>query len=417
MHAPAEDIVCGEVGCPDGQRWSEPARLTGEELQALEAFQSDGVVELRDSAGGLEIAGTDHVGTAILPTRRRLHIRPKIGDVALLDWLTYVGEIPPLSPRTAGEGFALRGSFPEVVAHQFLSELHPLTRRLRATFVPQGHDAATVRGRILSHALARSYHRLPNLPQSRRVRTLDTPHHRLLAAALDRVTLLLPRSPTLDALVRDWEDVPRHPLDHAIDPGPPGYASALRLALLILLGASPARDPRASAGALLVSLASVWERALRRLCAEVAKDSGWTTAADAQRTKRWDDGPGLRDPLRWMTADVLLCSGDRRWVLDAKYKRGYGDEERNDRFQMTAYAMAFNARRATLVYPTADCARPRWRLLLAGQIAGQSTTIDSIELPMALGPAACRAALLDALVALGPAPVKSAPAPRILLDA
>jgi len=80
-------------------------------------------------------------------------------------------------------------------------------------------------------------------------------------------------------------------------------------------------------------------------------------------------------------------------------------------------SFAERARRATLVYPTGESPRPRWRLLLAGQIAGQSTTIDSIELPMALGPAACRAALLDALVALGPAPVKSAPAPRILLEA
>jgi hypothetical protein len=153
------------------------------------------------------------------------------------------------------------------------------------------------------------------------------------------------------------------------------------------------------------------------MCAEISKSSGWLPAPDAQRTKRWDDGPGLRDPLRWMTADVLLRAGDRRWVLDAKYKRGYGDEERNDRFQMTAYAMAFDARRATLVYPTADSPRPRWRLLLAGQIAGQSTTIDSIELPMALGPAACRAALLDAIVALGAAPVKTATRPVILLDA
>src|SRR5678816_3627371 len=120
-----------------------------------------------------------------------------------------------------------------------------------------------------------------------------------------------------------------------------------------------------------------------------------------RRIKRWDDGPGLRDPTRWMTADVILESGNRRWVLDAKYKLGYGDEERNDRFQMTAYAMAFNARRATLVYPTAQEPRARWRLLLAGQIGGKPTTIDSIELPMGAGSVACRKALLDAMLSLG----------------
>src|SRR5205085_1201519 len=92
---------------------------------------------------------------------------------------------------------------------------------------------------------------------------------------------------------------------------------------------------------------------------------------------------------------------DRRWVLDAKYKRGYGEEERRDRFQMTAYAMAFDARRATLVYPTAVTTRPRWRLLLAGQIGSQPTTIDSIELPMSAGPAACRRDALARAAAVG----------------
>ena len=195
---------------------------------------------------------------------------------------------------------------------------------------------------------------------------------------------------------------------------PPAYAAAIRLASLILLGASPARRAPATGAALLVSLANLWERSLRRMCGEIVPFTGWRPVPDAARTKRWDDGPGFRDPTRWMTADVILTSGPRRWVLDAKYKRGYGDEERNDRFQMTAYAMAFNARRATLVYPTAQTPRPRWRLLLAGQIGGQPTTIDSIELPMSAGPAACRQALTDAMLSLGGAPVKDAAAPGIL---
>ena len=141
------------------------------------------------------------------------------------------------------------------------------------------------------------------------------------------------------------------------------------------------------------------------MCAETAPSTGWRPVPDAERTKCWDDGPGFRDPQRWMTADVILAAGAgaarRRWVLDAKYKRGYGDEERNDRFQMTAYAMAFNARRATLVYPTAATPRARWRLLLSGQIGGQPTMIDSVELPMGAGPSACRQALLEAMLSLG----------------
>ena len=118
---------------------------------------------------------------------------------------------------------------------------------------------------------------------------------------------------------------------------------------------------------------------------------------DPERTKHWHDGSGLTNPVRWMTADVLLeTSAARRWVLDAKYKRDYGLEDRNDRFQATAYAMAFGAERASLVYPTAQGATPRFRTLLRTRVAKRRhVSIDSIELPMPAGPAACRAALLD----------------------
>ncbi len=47
------------------------------------------------------------------------------------------------------------------------------------------------------------------------------------------------------------------------------------------------------------------------------------------------------DPNRLMIADILLMRNDERWVLDAKYKRDFGNESRNDRFQMCAYAIAF----------------------------------------------------------------------------
>lgn len=408
----ADEIVCGEIGSDDAERWSEPVRLAAQDADAVGALEAEGILETLPEAGGVSVAGADHVGSLVLPTGRRLHIRPKVGDLVLVDWLAYLGDAPPVPPRPADGSFALRGNFAALLAHHFLAELEHITRRpLRPGFAQERHDSATVRGRLLPNALVRAYHRLPNLPQSRRSRTLDTSHHRVLAAALDRLPLLLPTNAEtakrLGALMPEWAQVERPTGDVASTVAacashcPPGYAPAVRLASLILLGASPSRAGATSGGAFLVSLANVWERALRRMCREVAPSTGWRPLPDAQRTKRWDDGPGLRDPTRWMTADVILTFGARRWVLDAKYKRGYGDEERNDRFQMTAYAMAFHARRATLVYPTAATPRPRWRLLLAGQIGGQPTTIDSIELPMAAGPAACRAALLDAMLSLG----------------
>src|SRR5581483_1965137 len=158
----------------------------------------------------------------------------------------------------------------------------------------------------LPNQLARAYHRLPRIPQSRRVRTLDTPHHRVLAAALDRLPSLLPPSERLTILRREWDGTPRglpdvpRALGDCLAHCPAGYGTALRLASLVLTGTRPTADGRAAtAGTLLVSLAGVWERAVRRMCAQVAAESGWRPVPDRARTKCWDDGPGLRDPLRW----------------------------------------------------------------------------------------------------------------------
>jgi hypothetical protein len=132
------------------------------------------------------------------------------------------------------------------------------------------------------------------------------------------------------------------------------------------------------------------------MCHDLREPTGWAAVPDKQRTKRWHDGPGLKenDPSRWMTADAIVERGGRRWVLDAKYKREYATEGRNDRFQATTYALAFEAHRASLVYPTATGTGPNCRMLLAGGVQGRPVTIDSIELPMGVGPEACWRAFL-----------------------
>src|SRR5215213_8007296 len=131
----AEDILCGEIGSPEGERWSPPVRLSAQETAAVEALVADEVLQTRDDLEGLSIAGIDRVGTIQLPGGRRVHIRPKVGDLVLLDWLAYVGDAPPLAPRAAGGSFALRGGFAARVAESFLGELERLTHRsLRAAF-------------------------------------------------------------------------------------------------------------------------------------------------------------------------------------------------------------------------------------------------------------------------------------------
>jgi 5-methylcytosine-specific restriction endonuclease McrBC regulatory subunit McrC len=94
-----------------------------------------------------------------------------------------------------------------------------------------------------------------------------------------------------------------------------------------------------------------------------------------------------------LIADTILRRGTDRWVLDAKYKCGYGDESRNDRFQMCAYILAFGATRATLVYPVASTSLETRRKLLSISSLGQQVVVDSIAINMAAGPDAAKESL------------------------
>jgi len=91
----------------------------------------------------------------------------------------------------------------------------------------------------------------------------------------------------------------------------------------------------------------------------------------------------------------MLEQHSERWVLDAKYKRAFGVESRLDRFQMCAYAVAFNADRATLVYPTASDDDHEVRTLLCTPVRDKQIVIDSMMLPMRSGPQACMNALVQ----------------------
>jgi len=61
---------------------------------------------------------------------------------------------------------------------------------------------------------------------------------------------------------------------------------------------------------------------------------------------------------------------------------------------MCAYAVAFDAGRVSLVYPTAaGPAKATVRLLLKATVGTKTVVIDSIDLPMGEGPQMCLTAL------------------------
>ena len=279
---------------------------------------------------------------------------------------------------------------------------HVTRQHLRKGYVVVSARDSAIRGRIVMSKLGQELYRLPRVPQLQRQRTFDTTFNIVLALALDRLPILLADGRADDrrkmAFLREqWASIRRDisdPVTAAIaaqSAEPPGYREALQLARLILIGA--VLDPESIMGgqAFTLSMPAIWEDGLRRMLSESACETGWKPVPREGRTRRWDDTPGHSDEKRWMTADAIVEQTGKRWVLDGKYKNEFGNESRSDRFQMCAYAMAFNADRISLVYP-GESLTPI-RRLLSTTVGTKQLTIDSLALPMRMGPDTCRGAL------------------------
>ena len=404
---PLADIVCCEAGSSGQSPWCAPIGHLGGDLEAIERLARERVIDLAVKGNVAVIEGKDRVGIVILPSGRRLVIRTKIPCVTILEWLVYLGEFPWLEAWLQEAGIGSGDEFHIAIGKLFLREMERITRcHLRKDYMAEVSEGSLARGRVLVSRLAYRVHRLPRLPLAHRCRTLDTPYNSLLALALDRLRLFFSgfshddRS-TLARLHDQWACIRRNdndPVTAATEAqwaSPPGYRDAIQIARLIVLGL--AMDPDSSIGgqAFTLSLALIWERSLRKMFFDIKEQTGWSPVPDDERTKQWDDSYGAKDPSRWLTADVMLERNLDRWVLDAKYKRAYGCESREDRFQMCAYAVAFNADRATLVYPTASHGKSATRTLLATSIGTKNVIIDSVDLPMCSGPQACMDALIQ----------------------
>jgi 5-methylcytosine-specific restriction endonuclease McrBC regulatory subunit McrC len=251
--------------------------------------------------------------------------------------------------------------------------------------------------------------RLPKLPQMVRGRTLDIDVNIVLALALDRMA---PHQVDLSddhrkrfAHLRDvWGGISRSTRDvmslvNSVQAAPPhGYRRALQIAKLILLGAT--LDPQHGVGGRVftVSLANVWERGLEKMFAEVQSETGWRVVPANERIRHWDDSAGRDDASRWMVADLILERQDQRAVLDAKYKCDFGNESRTDRFQVCAYAIAFDSKTVTLVYPQESTIGTR--KLLETDFGSNNVKVWSVTLPMNQGPATCRSRVRDFAIAL-----------------
>jgi 5-methylcytosine-specific restriction endonuclease McrBC regulatory subunit McrC len=408
------DIVCDEVGTPKAAYWDGSRDELGRDVATIEALNRQKMLVLEVDGNHVRIRGRDRVGVLLLPSGRRVIIRTKIPGIVLLEWLAFLGEFPDLRTWTSAGNISDSGSIQVELARLFLSEMERLTRiHLRKGFVQFVEESQRVRGRILGQSLAQRPWRLPSIPQVVRGRSLDTPANIMLALALDKLLLFLPDRQTeaarrhfasteresFERLRSEWATISRKNEDRhtlvAITQAatPDGYRNACQIARLILLGAT--LDPQSGMGgqAFTISLARIWEQAVTQMCRDLEPQTQWRVETRSKCVRRWDDAHGPDDRYRSLIADTILRRGTDRWVLDAKYKCGYGDESRNDRFQMCAYILAFGATRATLVYPVASTSLETRRKLLSISSLGQQVVVDSIAINMAAGPDATKESL------------------------
>jgi 5-methylcytosine-specific restriction endonuclease McrBC regulatory subunit McrC len=400
------DIVIDEAGSPDPLEWTGVAKSLGNDLDAIRFHADRNVFGLEERSRNVVIKGKHRTGIVLLPSGRRIVLRTKLPGIVLLDWLVYLGEFPDFQHWSQTGNVAADDDWQKVLLKLFLLELDVVTRwHLRKDFVKLHIESSQVRGRVLAGALATRIWRLPQMPQIVRGRSFDTPANRVLALALKQIVLLQKHlddnsRKLLFRLRSDWseitvDDVDRHQIvADGLTSAPSGYCNALQLARLILFGASMDSKSGWGGQSFTLSLAGIWERSVRQMCKELAPFTGWRSLPSSKRIRPWDDAIGENEPNRLMIADILLERDSERWVLDAKYKRDFGDESRSDRFQMCAYAIGFHASRSTLVYPYQGQHPGEYRQLFREDLGGWSVLIDSIALPMADGPEKCKDLIL-----------------------
>ncbi|MBN2496936.1 MAG: hypothetical protein JXR96_20260 [Deltaproteobacteria bacterium] len=393
-------VTCQEQGTPRSERWSPPFLVSSEDLSFLEARSSQEQIEIeRISSMEIRVAGRKYCGRIRLPSGRWLQIQSKVPPARIMDWLVYSRTIPSLESWIDAPMLDVGTDAATALAALFLHELSILTNfHLRPGYCVVSQVRRAFRGRLVERKLARESRQLPALPCAFRDRTMSTVQNCVLARALDACWRLGVQNALrdesrcqLERLNAQWAGIERtlssvhHALTVAVACPPVGYRNALQLARMLMVGAGFDLAGGDGGDSFLVSMAGIFERALRRMAAQWARRNGWASMSSSARTRFWDDAPRKRSFI----ADVMVQHpSHERIILDAKYKCGYGHESREDCFQMCAYLLAFKARTALLVYPT-GMGNPR--TLLQSDLVPSGATILSMELPMAKGPAECEA--------------------------
>jgi 5-methylcytosine-specific restriction enzyme subunit McrC len=309
----------------------------------------------------------------------RLVIRPK---VPLANLLVLLGGGVPSGPPT-GSSPTGRGDLVGVLAALLADRLgERLADGLRRDYRELPSESAFVRGRLDLPRLARSPGPTPGrLPCVADEFTLDLPHHRAARAAATACAA----HPGLDPALRhrltraaaDLADVAVVPLTPALVAearavAPPAYAPLLEVCGWLAAGWSPGEAGDAGP-AFLLEMDRVFE-------GYVSRAAAGCQGARLQAAVPVAPGVTLRPDV------TVTRAGEPVHVLDAKWKRPRDlAVSPADLYQVTAYAAALGARRATLVYPGR---RDRRRRFAFGQ---SGVTVEVRTLRVVGPPEACDA--------------------------
>ena len=381
--------------------------LTAGDVRGLERLRDERIIGLSETRTGWRLSARRTVGVIVLD-QVRLDLHPKMdipGD-RLITWLCYAQGTPvPHEPHRrrwliGGSGYA------DIALAALLVECRHLLRRgLRRDYLPAQRVEPVLRGRLDTRAQAtQGYGAVDRL----HVRTFERDEHvwenLVCAAALKRAT-----AQTTGNLSAELADTakrfpePPHPRE-ASEMLARGrynrlnnhYQTAHAWARLIL-GAGGVTDLLTErglrAGSLLLNMDVLWERVVRKMAHDVARELG----GGGQNR---DNDPGIRTagdlgrPDKPFAPDVLVrlpggTTAQRLVPIDAKYKT-YAERSLSatDRHQLLTYIAGYttpDTPTSAVVYPAPQGASRR-TLTVTGPQGQRLGVIELLGLDTLLPP-------------------------------
>jgi 5-methylcytosine-specific restriction enzyme subunit McrC len=362
----------------------EATELTPKDRTAL--ADEDWIAVEETSAETIRLIAERHAGVAGLPSGRQLVITSKV-DCNLLYLLAYAGQLSEEVARGADASISATGSFIDVLARLFVSELEQILQGgLHESYQRVSGDERYIRGRLdLTRQVARRGSVSTRFSCDYDELTYDVALNHALHTTCEQLFPLVTDEVIADNLQQYWDqlrsylvaDPPRLTADEVRDIDlnrlNNQYDRILTLSILILessfldsIGPGPHQFDR-----LLIDMRNLFERVVFRGFSEALERENVRVNGDGSPPERGvsrvagslletvsdAESDSSQSQVQQLQPDVFVTSIERDpefcLVGDAKWKDPDDRPSRNDLYQMTAY-QSFSEAPGVLVYPDLD---------------------------------------------------------------